>query len=77
MRFVFQSIMYRNFREGHYDVSVERYQGAIHLLSFKQEEAFPVGLLMKSLLTRTSLNHCDKRGGSLMQEFGLTVDQVD
>ena len=64
--------MYRNLRDNRYDIDVQRFQNAIQLLSFKRDDNFPVGLLMKSLLTRQSINYDEKRG-SLAQEFGLNA----
>jgi hypothetical protein len=55
MRFVFQSIMYRSLRENRYDINVDKFQEAIQSLSFRKTDSFPVGLLMKSLLTGKNL----------------------
>mmetsp|Transcript_38257 Transcript_38257/g.50172 ORF Transcript_38257/g.50172 Transcript_38257/m.50172 type:complete len:110 (+) Transcript_38257:1762-2091(+) len=73
MRFVFQSIMYRNLRDNRYDIDVAKFQDAIQLLSFKREDNFPLGLFMKSFLTRSTLSR-DGARGTLMEEFALTAE---
>ena len=79
MRFVFQSIMYRSLRENLYDIEVSRFQDAIQSLAFKKTDSYAVGLLMKSILTRSNLNQASPGGfkGTIFQEFGLTAAQVD
>lgn len=81
MRFVFQSIMYRSLRDNRYDIEVNRFKEAIDSLAFKQTNSFPVGLFMKSLLSRSNLNKGNSTAGSfngsIFDEFRLKGDQVD
>lgn len=69
--------MFRNLRDERYDIDVVRFQDAIQQLSFKRDESFPVGLFMKAMMTRTSLDASGSTNGkSLMEEFGLSHEQV-
>ena len=80
MRFVFQTIMYRTLRQGRYDLTVKRFQETNNALAFKKMETFQVGLLMKSLLQRTSINVGSAQGGfagSICEEFGIKSDQLN
>ena len=52
MRSVFQSILYRLYRESRIDISALDFSKAIDKLAFKKEDSLPLGLLMKSMLMR-------------------------
>lgn len=56
MRFVFSTIMYRNFRMGRVEMTPVEFRNAVEGLAFQKNNKFPVGLLMKSLLSRSDLS---------------------
>ena len=68
MRFVFSTIMYRNFRMGRVEMTPVEFRNAVEGLAFQKKNNFPVGLLMKSLLSRPDLNKSAESGfkGPLM-----------
>lgn len=65
--------MYRSLREGRYDIEVARFQDAVQSLAFKKTATFPVGLLLKSMLLRSTLEAGQKTPKSIYEEFGLTT----
>ena len=81
MRSVFQSILYRLYRESRIDISALDFSKAIDKLAFKKEDSLPLGLLMKSMLMRsndlTKPYGGSKTNGSIYAEFGISEADFD
>lgn len=76
MRSVFQTILYRVFRDKRGDLSV--FKNAIDFLAFNKEENCLLGLIMKSILLRTSLTKgYHLFNGSITEEFPfVTMEEI-
>ena len=77
MRFVFQTILYRLFREDRIETTSIDFTKAIDKLAFQKEDSLPLGLLMKSIFLRTDLNtpsEVAKLKESICNKFGINSD---
>ena len=81
MRSVFQSILYRLFKDGRIDISALDFAKATDKLAFKKEDSLPLGLLMKSMLLRKDgLDKAfdgSRAKGSIYEEFGISENDFD
>ena len=81
MRSVFQSILYRLYKEGRIEITALDFAKSIDKLAFKKEDSLPLGLLMKSMLLRgddlTKPSDDAKFKGSIYEEFGISEADFD
>ena len=74
MRFVFQTILYRLFREDRYNMNMKNFRDAVEQLAFQKDDTQSLGLLLKSVLLRSDLSKpypSAKFQGSIYDEFGI------
>ena len=56
MRFVFQTILYRLFREDRFQITTDKFAQAVNKLAFQKDDSLPLGLLFKSIFLRPALD---------------------